>query len=110
MESDVMIDQYLTLASYLITATGIILIANSLLMLVTIISIRPANRKPEYFYMGVMQLVFEFVVGIWVMTARPLFVFSDTNFIIGILAVAVFTIMFFLRLYFINVLRAMFGK
>lgn len=103
-------DSYVVLASAIINTSGIVIILNSLILSICLISIRPQNRRADFFYLGLIQMLFECITGIWLIVTKPLFVYSDIGFIIGILVIAVFTVMLFLRLYFINVVRSMFSK
>lgn len=105
-----MINSYELLTNYLVKFAGMGFILCAFILLICIISIRSENRKIEFALIGLFQSLFEFVLGLWTLFTKPIFVYTHFNLIIGILAIILIFSMVIVRAYFLNILRAMFSK
>lgn len=103
-------EYYPLMAMYLVKAAGVGILLNSAVLLISLISVRPQNRHKGYSLLALSQGVFEFVLGLWALIGKPLFNYNSVSFLAGMAALITIYSLFFVRLYFINVLRAMSSK
>lgn len=90
---------------YFVHIAAVVIIINSLLLMLCLMSIRPNMRKKESMYIGLIQGFTEFCVGSWLLVSQPIFMDVDFNFLSSLFLVIAVIVAMFVRLYFFNALR-----
>lgn len=96
---------FIEVIQYFVHIAAVVIVINSLLLMLCLISIRPNMRKKESMYIGLIQSFTEFCIGIWLLISRPIFIDIDFNFLSSLFLVIAVIVAMFVRLYFFNALR-----
>lgn len=105
-----MVDTYPLVSTFLLNAMGLGVVLCSFVLLVCLLSVRPENRHKGFSLLIFAQGLFELTLGVLIVLARPTLVHDTRSFCISTIVVICIYSVLFIRLYFINVLRAMFSK
>lgn len=101
---------FIEVIQLLVNISAILLMLNSFILLLCLLSIRPGMRKRESMYIGLIQGVTEFIFGVWLLLAKPIFLDLNLNFTVSLLFTIAVTIAIFVRLYFFGALRLIYSR
>lgn len=101
---------FVEVIQYFVHIAAIIIMINSVLLLLCIMSIRPNKRKCESMYIGLIQGLSEFCIGTWLLISKPIFINVDYNFLASLFLIIAVIIAMFIRLYFFNALRFIYSR
>jgi len=101
---------FVEVIQYFSQISAVVIMINSFLLFLCLMSIRPNNRKRESMYLGFLQGLTEFSIGAWLLVSRPIFLDLDFSFIATVIFTLVVFIALFIRLYFFIALRYIYSR
>lgn len=102
--------EFTSIIEYFVNIAAVVIILNSLLLFLGLLSIRPNMRKRESMYIGLIEGLTEVCVGAWLLVSKPIFINIDYNFIFSLFLLISTIIALFVRLYFFAVIRFIYSR